>query len=95
VVSGADIRRVRQRLGMTQYQAAAGIGVSRRTISRYENTPVLHRRVAAKLQKLFWAAARLHLEQDICSQCCGSGLVPKPGAPGILPKIGRLRSDEP
>jgi DNA-binding XRE family transcriptional regulator len=90
MLSGADIRRVRRRLGMNQYEAAEGIGVSRRTLSRWENTPVLHRRVAAKVQRMFWVAVRQHTCQDICSACCGSGYVPKPNAPATLPLLPRL-----
>jgi DNA-binding XRE family transcriptional regulator len=93
MLSGADIRRVRQRLGLTQYEAAAGIGVSRRTLSRWENAPVLHRRVAAKVQRMFWTAARQHSCQTVCPTCAGAGLVPRDDFTGkVLPKIPGLSS---
>jgi hypothetical protein len=89
MITGAQLNIARKRLGLSLSTGAAAAGVSRRTFARWCASGVLSRTVERKVQRVMWGAARQHLFHDVCSACCGSGLVPKPGAPAVLPRIAR------
>ena len=54
-MTGTDLRRLRRRLGLTQVQLAARVGVTENTLARWERGTVGIGEVAARLVKLLAA----------------------------------------
>ena len=79
----------RKRLGLRWVDVAAQVGVTWRTVARWESQPMLSRRQELKVAQIFYRAARERSYQDVCTVCHGAGLVPKADAPAVLPRIGR------
>jgi transcriptional regulator with XRE-family HTH domain len=95
MITGDQLRVARKRLGLSLTTAAEAASVSRRTFTRWQASGILSRCIERKVARLLWNATRMHSYQQVCDKCCGSGLLPQPGAPEVLPRIQRLRSDEP
>lgn len=89
MLSGTQVKMVRQRLGLRWVDVAAQAGVHWRTVARWESQPMLSRRQELKFQRIAWQGARDRCFQDVCPHCHGAGLVPKADAPAVLPRIAR------
>ena len=90
MLTGAQFKIVRKRLGLSWKTAAEGLHCSVRTIARWEASGVLSRCIELKAQRVFYAAAKLRTNQDLCPTC-HMGFVPKPGfAEEVLPRIPGL-----
>ena len=92
MLTGTQFRSVRRRLGLSWKETAEGLHCSVRTIARWEASGALSRRISLKAQRVFYAAAKLRANQDLCPTC-HMGFVPKPGAAATLPQISGLRGD--
>jgi putative transcriptional regulator len=49
VMIGADVRKIRERLGLTQEQLAARVGVHKNTVARWERDELSVRETTARL----------------------------------------------
>ncbi len=87
MIAGPALKRVRKQIGLRWVDVAQELGVHWRTVARWEASPMLSRRVELKIQRVLWRAARERSFQDVCHHCHGAGLVPKPDAPAVLPRI--------
>jgi hypothetical protein len=91
MVSGKQVKAVRKRLGLRWVDVAAQLGVTWRTVARWEAQPILTRRQELQFQRIVWKGARERSFQRVCECCGGAGLVPQDGAPAVLPQIPRSR----